>query len=278
MAIHAEALIRDPSLCTLPGLGRKRERGSGDVTSTPANKRPYIEYVPCDNGSGISQRPIQGCDPTFESPELVSKDSDGGLPAARMPPSVAQGRQRSYLDSLHDLSRVPNSQSCQDDCGSVQSLSTGFKRPASREALRSELGAAADAIIRIRWAGGASVSQSTCFKFVADVLVKVREYFSAQSSKAECRNWNTESRRADGDSPEPDPAHDQRPTLADMKWLYNEKVKPLTEGYPRELFFCSTCEGQTRLYELEGVVQHFAAKHTQTLSMVRSLFICLPSA
>lgn len=277
MAIHTEALFRDPSLCTLPGLGMKRERGSGDAMSTPATKRPNIEDVPCDDGPGLPQSPDRGCDSAFESPGLDSKESGVLLAAASMPLSVKQGNHGIGPDSLLDLSRMPPPQGCKDDCGRAQSLSTGFSRPISQEALRSELGAAADAIIRDRWAGGADVSQSTCFKFVADVLVKVRESLSAQS-KSGFWDWNTESPHADGDSPGPYSSYDQKPTLADMKWLYNEKVKPLTEGFPKELFFCSTCPGQTRLYELEGVIQHFAAKHTQTLSMVRSHYICLSSA
>ena len=236
--------------------------------STPATKRPNIEDVPCHDGPELPQRPDGGCESAFESPKLDSRDSDGLLATASRPLSLKQGNHRICPGYPLDLSRMPPSQGCKDDCGGAQCLRTGFSRPISQEALRSELGAAADAIIRDRWAGGASVSQSTCFKFVADVLVKVRESFSAQS-KSEFRDWNTESLRADGQSPSSPSSCDQKPTLADMKWLYNEKVKPLTEGYPKELFFCSTCPGQTRLYELEGVIQHFAAKHTQTLSMVR---------
>ena len=245
--------------------------------STPATKRPNIDDVPCDDGPGLPQRPNSSFDSSFGSPGLDPRGSGGLLAAASMPLSGTQGHDKICPDSLHNLARMPHSQSCVDDCGRAQSLCTGFERPTSREDLRSDLGAAADAIIRDRWAGGATVSQSTCFKFVADVLVKVREHFSAQN-KAIFRDAKTGSLRADGGSPGPYASYDQKPTLADMKWLYNEKVKPLTEGYPRELFFCSTCQGQTRLYELEGVIQHFAAKHTQTLSMVSSRFTHLSSA
>ncbi len=56
-------------------------------------------------------------------------------------------------------------------------------------------------------------------------------------------------------------------TLENMKWLFDVKVKPLTEPYMKELFYCRSCEANNKLYGFEGVVQHYAAKHTSSLSL-----------
>jgi len=54
--------------------------------------------------------------------------------------------------------------------------------------------------------------------------------------------------------------------LENMKWVFDTKIKPLTEQYQKELFLCNGCENN-KFYGFEGVVQHYAAKHTNVLSM-----------
>lgn len=130
--------------------------------------------------------------------------------------------------------------------------------------VRNRIGALADEIIAENWSHGDSVSKDTCPKFAADVLIYVRERFYADIARED------EAARAAGEAVKVDQPN-QPPTrkliLENMKWLFDTKIKPLTENYQKELFLCNGCDGNFKFYGFEGVVQHFAAKHTTALSM-----------
>ncbi|KAG9253599.1 uncharacterized protein F5Z01DRAFT_675007 [Emericellopsis atlantica] len=57
----------------------------------------------------------------------------------------------------------------------------------------------------------------------------------------------------------------QKLTLENMKWLFDLKIKPRIWKKQEELFLCNGCS-TTQLYTLDGVIQHYAAKHTASLS------------
>ena len=130
--------------------------------------------------------------------------------------------------------------------------------------VRSKISALADEIIAQNWSNGDSVSKDTSPKFAADVLIYVRERFYADIARED------EAAKAAGEPVKVD--HPNEPPtrkliLENMKWLFDTKIKPLTENYQKELFLCNGCDGNFKFYGFEGVVQHFAAKHTTTLSM-----------
>lgn len=130
--------------------------------------------------------------------------------------------------------------------------------------VRNKISALADEIIADNWSNGDSVSKDTSPKFAADVLLYVRERFYADIARED------EAARAAGEPVKTD--HPNEPPtrkliLENMKWLFDTKIKPLTENYQKELFLCNGCDGNFKFYGFEGVVQHFAAKHTTTLSM-----------
>lgn len=130
--------------------------------------------------------------------------------------------------------------------------------------VRNKIGALADEIISENWSNGDSVSKDTSPKFAADVLMFVRERFYADIA---CED---DSARAAGESVKVDQPNEpptRKLILENMKWLFDTKIKPLTENYQKELFLCNGCEGNFKFYGFEGVVQHYAAKHTNSLSM-----------
>ncbi|KAK6352222.1 hypothetical protein TWF730_009052 [Orbilia blumenaviensis] len=75
--------------------------------------------------------------------------------------------------------------------------------------------------------------------------------------------------------------------LENMKYVFDHKVKPMTDPFRRELFYCKACKEiaanpavaaaasggiivpppPPKLYGFEGVIQHYAAKHTTDLSL-----------
>lgn len=130
--------------------------------------------------------------------------------------------------------------------------------------VRNRIGALANDIIETRWAGAKSITKDTSPKFAADVLVNVRQRFYAEIAQED------EAALAAGgpvktDSPNGPPT--RKLILENMKWLFDTKIKPLTDHFQRELFLCNGCDGNFKFYGFEGVIQHYAAKHTTTLSM-----------
>ncbi|TVY75595.1 hypothetical protein LSUE1_G008463 [Lachnellula suecica] len=130
--------------------------------------------------------------------------------------------------------------------------------------LRARIGGYSDEIIRDGWNGGDKVNYENSPKFAADVLIYVRKRFYAEIAKDEA------AVRATGREPEMDPPNGpylRRLVLENMKWVFDTKVKPHTEQHRKELFLCNSCESNPKFYGFEGVIQHYAAKHTSALSM-----------
>ncbi|KAH9883732.1 hypothetical protein F4778DRAFT_765410 [Xylariomycetidae sp. FL2044] len=129
--------------------------------------------------------------------------------------------------------------------------------------LRAQISMYADEIIRDAWADGQRVSKDDGPCFAVEVLLGVRVRFYAEVSK------RAKALRDAGQEPIKDPSEGpftQKLTLENMKWLFDVKIKPVTEGKRKELFFCNGCEANHKAYGFEGVVQHYAAKHTNDLS------------
>ena len=130
--------------------------------------------------------------------------------------------------------------------------------------VRHRIGALATEIIESRWAGGKAVTKESGPKFAADVLLDVRQRFYAALAQED------EAALSAGESIKTDPPNGpptRKLILENMKWLFDTKIKPLTDHFQRELFLCNGCDGNFKFYGFEGVIQHYAAKHTTTLSM-----------
>ncbi|KUJ09173.1 uncharacterized protein LY89DRAFT_321228 [Mollisia scopiformis] len=154
--------------------------------------------------------------------------------------------------------RVLDSQARSDSKDPLDREWDDFQAP-----LRARIGGYADEIIRDGWNGGEKVSYETSPHFAADVLIYVRKRFYAEIAKDEA------AIRATGREPEADPPngpYTRRLILENMKWVFDTKVKPYTEQYRKELFLCNACDYASKYYGFEGVIQHFAAKHTSALS------------
>lgn len=130
--------------------------------------------------------------------------------------------------------------------------------------IRSKIAKFADEIIQNSWAGGKSVTKENCTKFAADVLLYARRRFYDEV----CNDSGDGG--SNGETPknnQPDSASSRMLILENMKWLFDNKIKPLTEHFQKELFLCNGCDANFKFYGLDSVVQHYAAKHTQNLSL-----------
>ncbi|KAK3301178.1 uncharacterized protein B0H64DRAFT_32769 [Chaetomium fimeti] len=129
--------------------------------------------------------------------------------------------------------------------------------------LRVRIANYADEVIRDSWGKGKKVTRESCSRFAVDSLIYVRARFYAEVAK------DAATAKAAGKSPPLDPPEGpftQKLTLENMKWIFDSKFKPHTEPLRKELFYCNGCEGNYKSFGFEGVIQHYAAKHTSTLS------------
>lgn len=127
----------------------------------------------------------------------------------------------------------------------------------SQRPIRDKLNDIADDFINQDWDRGNAITYENSPKFAADLLAYVRSSYYADSKPPQHGTLGTNGTEI-------------RPKLVldNMKWVYDNKVKPLTEPYRKEIFICygSGCESNTRFYGFEGVIQHYGAKHTNTFS------------
>ncbi|OTB16069.1 hypothetical protein K445DRAFT_106863 [Daldinia sp. EC12] len=133
-----------------------------------------------------------------------------------------------------------------------------------QEPLRAQISAFADEIIRDSWDDGRKVDTENSPQFAAEVLLHVRKRFYAEIEKESAAS------RAAGREPledPPDGPFTRKLTLENMKWIFDVKIKPHTESYRKDLFFCNGCEISFKPFGFEGVIQHYAAKHTNALSL-----------
>lgn len=132
--------------------------------------------------------------------------------------------------------------------------------------VRARIAEYADEIIE-GWNNGAKVKKKNCPQFAADVLLYVRKRFYAEVAR------DNAAVLAAGKRLVVEPAEGpwtQKLTLENMKWVFDVKIKPRTEQLRKELFLCNGClggNGLLKYFGFEGVLQHYAAKHTIALSL-----------
>jgi hypothetical protein len=134
----------------------------------------------------------------------------------------------------------------------------------SQKSVREKLEIYADNFIREQWQNGDTVTKSSCAQFAADMLLHVRHRFYNVLAQEDAR---MRSMGVPIPTDSPHTATTRKLTLENMRWVYENKIKPLTEHFQKELFLCNACDNHGRYYSLDSVVQHFAAKHTDSLSM-----------
>ena len=129
--------------------------------------------------------------------------------------------------------------------------------------VRDQIGIIADDFVADRWARGKHITKETAPQFAAETLSHVRERFYDQIELQD-RAARAAGRPIRDDRPGEPPSRTL--ILENMKWIHDNKIKPRTDRFQSELFLCAGCPGNFKFYGFEGVVQHYAAKHTTSLS------------
>lgn len=123
---------------------------------------------------------------------------------------------------------------------------------------RQKLKDYADDYIASDWAGGVDVTSESAARFATDVIVEVKKRFDAGVVE-EDRELASRGMVLPHDS---DIHQIRRLKLEDMKWLYDESVRPHTARFGNELFSCRGCDHSMKRLAFEGLIQHYGAKHT----------------
>ena len=130
--------------------------------------------------------------------------------------------------------------------------------------LRGLISAFADEVIKDNWESGRAVNKKNASPFAADVLLRVRGKFYQKFHEQAVG-----VKAAAGSEASIKPLRGpwtEKLTLDTMRWAYDVKIRLYTDPFGKDIFFCSVCQG-AKAYIFDGVVQHFAAKHTKTLSI-----------
>ncbi|USW46981.1 Putative F-box-like domain superfamily protein [Septoria linicola] len=115
--------------------------------------------------------------------------------------------------------------------------------------LRKRLGEYADDIINGHWGGGKMLDRENVPIFAIKVLEHVHRRYVEDKELG---------------NPPPAPFL----SLDNMKWVYDNKVRPFTDVHRKEHFICAGCdeEKKPKWFAFEGLIQHYGAKHTTTFS------------
>nr|POF12782.1 hypothetical protein CFP56_09933 [Quercus suber] len=136
----------------------------------------------------------------------------------------------------------------------------------AQKPLRLRLGEYADDIVIGQWHGGRGLDQHNAPGFAIQTLQHVYKRYieDKQAGRLEL-DPTSQAQSSALDVPPEEPFL----SLDNMKWVYEHKVKPLTDQHCRDLFICAGCSGTEKAnkwFAFEGLIQHYGAKHTSAFS------------
>ena len=176
----------------------------------------------------------------------------------------AEQRERDSGVKTKASSTAPNGTTKPPGSGKDQVKATDAEWDEIQGPVRTRIAEYADEIITDGWNGGTKVGKKNCPQFAVDVLTYVRKRFYAEVAK------DAAAAVAAGKGPVADPPEGpwtQKLTLENMKWVFDAKVRPHTDRFRADLFFCNGCHNHAKYYALQPLIQHYAAKHTKALSV-----------
>jgi hypothetical protein len=132
----------------------------------------------------------------------------------------------------------------------------------AQEPLRRKLSEYADDFVSNHWTGG-QLDKTNSPVFAVKVIEFVDRRYREDMVTGKIPQPE-QSRGNKQGTPVPDPFL----SLHNMKWVYDNKIRPRTDVHGRELFLCSGCTDSKspKWLAFEGLIQHYGAKHTTAFS------------
>ncbi|RPB24720.1 hypothetical protein L211DRAFT_848553 [Terfezia boudieri ATCC MYA-4762] len=114
-----------------------------------------------------------------------------------------------------------------------------------------------------------NVNRESALRFAPEVLVQVRRRFYDENpyTPQDPNHYIMLDPNSAHGATTLDTPSGKRLMLENMKYVFDTKIKPITDQVRKELFLCSGCESSPKFYGFEGVIQHYAAKHTNLMSL-----------
>lgn len=110
-----------------------------------------------------------------------------------------------------------------------------------------------------------NTNEESALSFAPEVLMKVRKRFYDENPYS--LEDPNHSILVDPSISSLEAPTGNRLLLENMKFVFDTKIKPITDKVRKELFICSGCSNNSKFYGFEGVIQHYAAKHTNLMSL-----------
>lgn len=123
---------------------------------------------------------------------------------------------------------------------------------------REKLCQIAEEFIKQKYGYGGWVTFPNSPQFAADVLIHTRQRYLDE--EARIRNLQALSGTV---------MFEESLKLEDMKWVFEQTIKPRTEQIRKDLFVCPECpvQGNVKHFAFESIIQHYASKHTTAFSI-----------
>ncbi|KAK2759043.1 hypothetical protein FQN54_003142 [Arachnomyces sp. PD_36] len=246
----------------------RAERSLREVNEAKAGRRAEIERRCAELDPPLSVAVLSHMESFSAAIQIPHPftDRDWGILKPRLlaQREVAERREKERVKQSQALHAKTEERRAQDAQWKEAKEALDREWDEAQKPLRDRMAAHADDIIREGWRGGDAVTKEKCPKFAADVLIYVRDRFYSDLEQDDA------DARAAGKPIEEDPPNGppkRKLILENMKFIFDTKIKPLTERHQKELFLCNGCDNNAKFYGFEGVVQHYAAKHTSVLSL-----------
>lgn len=138
------------------------------------------------------------------------------------------------------------------------SRSDDFMLAHANTSRREKLCQIAEEFIKQKYGYGGWVTFPNSPQFAADVLVHTRQKFIEEEAHVRSLHEQTGTL-----------TFEETLKLEDMKWVFEQTVKPRTEQIRKDLFLCPECpvQGPVKHFAFESVIQHYASKHTTAFSV-----------
>lgn len=245
--------------------GLPTQRNLHDANESKANRRAEIERRCRDINPPIPPNVLRHMD-SFKAALHISRpmtEDDWAVLEPRLVAQLpaAQQAEADHVARTASVSKLPERRPPDNNTKEAKEIMDREWDEVQRP-VRDRLSAIADNFINQDWDEGRAVTYENSPKFAVDLLVYVRRriYSGDVEKQGTAEDWVVKSAL---ESSKP------RLVLENMKWVYDNKIKPLTEQYRKEIFLCNGpgCESNFKYYGFEGVIMHFGAKHTNAFSV-----------
>lgn len=261
--VPPQAFTPQPTGSTAPG-----GRNLHDANEAKANRKSDIERRCQQMNPAISPNILRHMD-SFKAAIQISQPMNDYAWSVLQPRLVAQlpAAQQAEAEHVSRVASLPTrttDRRLQDVNSKEARENMDREWEESQRPIRDRLNSIADEFINQDWDHGAAVTYENSPKFAADLLTFVRRTYYAKGLERDAAGPATPGHQSTVNA-----AAIPELVLDNLKWVYDNKVKPLTEPYRKEIFLCygNGCESNTRFYGFEGVIQHYGAKHTNTFSV-----------